>query len=105
MVPALCASRSGGSHGAERGVRPSVGGGTPLLEVHLFGFDGDLYGQRIAVCLLHKVSREVRLPTLAALARKIRTDLRAVRRFFIAPPPRALLQERSPRRFQPRAQQ
>src|SRR3546814_20031890 len=29
------------------GTRPTVGGVEPLLEAHLFDFDGDLYGRRI----------------------------------------------------------
>src|SRR5690606_39477958 len=31
------------------GTRPTVGGVEPLLEAHLFDFEGDLYGRRIEV--------------------------------------------------------
>src|SRR5262249_21373081 len=34
---------------ASLGVRPTFGGGERLLEVHLFDFDGDLYGQQLRV--------------------------------------------------------
>ena len=37
------------------GLRPSVDGQTRLLETHIFGFAGDLYGQEIEVDLIIKV--------------------------------------------------
>jgi riboflavin kinase/FMN adenylyltransferase len=67
---------------AHVGVRPSVGGGGPLLEVHLFDFDGDLYGKHLQVSLLRKVSEEVRLESLELLRGKIEEDVRRVRRYF-----------------------
>jgi len=41
------------------GVRPTIAGGlpTPLLEVHLFDFSGDLYGRHVKVEFLERVRR------------------------------------------------
>lgn len=69
---------------AHVGVRPSVGDTQPLLEVHLFEFDGDLYGKRLHVRLLQKVSGEACLGSLDLLRLKIASDLRDVRRYFDA---------------------
>ena len=67
---------------AHVGVRPSIGGTEPLLEVHLLDFDGDLYGVTMHVRLLHKVSDEMALVSSALLRRKIADDVRRVRAFF-----------------------
>jgi riboflavin kinase / FMN adenylyltransferase len=68
---------------AHLGVRPSVApGGALLLEVHLLDFDGDLYGRELVVKLEHKVAGEARVNSLDALARKIASDLAAVREYF-----------------------
>jgi riboflavin kinase/FMN adenylyltransferase len=67
---------------AHVGVRPSIGGTEPLLEVHLLDFEGDLYGLTMHVRLLRKVSDERALASLASLRRKIADDIRRVRAFF-----------------------
>lgn len=83
---------------AHVGVRPSVHGDGPLLEVHLLGADwrstdSDLYGESISVRLLEKVADEAKLASLAALREKIREDVRRVKAYFLAhskePPPRS----------------
>jgi riboflavin kinase/FMN adenylyltransferase len=67
---------------AHVGVRPSIGGTEPLLEVHLLGVDGDLYGATIEVVLLEKVAEEQALRSLRQLRRKIADDVRRVRAYF-----------------------
>jgi riboflavin kinase/FMN adenylyltransferase len=65
---------------ASLGVRPTVtGGGEPLLEVHLFDFDGDLYGRRLEVEFVAKLRDEERFPDLAAMVRQIERDALAAR--------------------------
>jgi riboflavin kinase/FMN adenylyltransferase len=62
---------------ASLGVRPTIASdGEPLLEVHLFDFDGDLYGQRIEVEFVAKLREEERFDDLDAL--KAQMDLDAV---------------------------
>jgi riboflavin kinase/FMN adenylyltransferase len=63
------------------GTRPTVGGIEPLLEAHLFDFDGDLYGRRIAVEFIAKLRDEEKfsdLPALVAQMDRDAADARAV---------------------------
>jgi riboflavin kinase/FMN adenylyltransferase len=59
---------------ANVGVRPTVDGRIPLLEVHLFDFSGDLYGHHLCVELKHKIRDERRFDSLDQLKRQIRHD-------------------------------
>lgn len=62
------------------GVRPTVGGSRTMVEVHLLDWDGDLYGQELAVDLLGRLRDERRFDGLEALRAAIRADVEAVRR-------------------------
>ena len=64
------------------GTRPTVFGREPLLEAHVFDFDGDLYGQRITVEFVHKLRDEVRFDDLPALVRQMDQDAEQARRFL-----------------------
>ncbi|MBN8728481.1 MAG: bifunctional riboflavin kinase/FAD synthetase [Xanthomonadales bacterium] len=72
---------------ASLGLRPTVNGSEPLLEVHLFDFAGDLYGRRIEVEFVAKLREEVKFADLDAMVCQIERDadearaiLRSVRR-------------------------
>ena len=56
------------------GTRPTVDGIEPLLEAHLFDFDGDLYGRRIEVEFVAKLRDEVKFPDLPALTVQMHRD-------------------------------
>jgi riboflavin kinase/FMN adenylyltransferase len=56
------------------GTRPTVDGIEPLLEAHLFDFDGDLYGRRIEVEFVAKLRDEVKFPDLPALTVQMDRD-------------------------------
>lgn len=60
------------------GVRPSVDGSTRLLETHLFGYEGSLYGCRLRVTLIKKLRDEHKFPSLAALKAQIAADAAAI---------------------------
>ena len=63
------------------GTRPTVGGTEPLLEAHLFGFDGDLYGQCISVEPVAKLRDEetfTDLPTMVAQMHRDASQARAL---------------------------
>lgn len=66
---------------ANLGTRPTVSGGesTLRLEVHLFDFDGDLYGQEMEVCFVKKLREEFRFDGLEALKTQIARDADAAR--------------------------
>jgi len=54
-------------------------GREPLLEVHLFDFDGALYGQILTVRFLEKIRDEQRFDGLEALRAQIHRDAAAAR--------------------------
>ena len=67
---------------ANLGIRPTVGGTRPLLEVHLFDFNRDIYGAHISVRFVHKLRDEQRFPNFDALKAQIAADAAAARAFF-----------------------
>ncbi|MBI2276909.1 MAG: bifunctional riboflavin kinase/FAD synthetase [Dechloromonas sp.] len=67
---------------ANLGIRPTVGGTRPLLEVHLFDFDRDIYGAHISVRFVKKLRDEQRFPNFDALKAQIAADAAAARAFF-----------------------
>lgn len=69
---------------ANVGNRPTINGTKPLLEVHIFDFQGDLYGKAIAVNFLHKVRNEIKFESFDALKLQIEKDVMAVRAYFQA---------------------
>lgn len=65
---------------ASLGVRPTVNQvAEPLLEVHLFDFDGDLYGQRMAVEFVAKLRDEEKFDGLESLKTQMTLDARTAR--------------------------
>lgn len=65
---------------ANVGVRPTVNDGTLAnLEVHLFDFDGSLYGERLDVEFMTKLRDEKKFESLDALKAAIAADQQAAR--------------------------
>ena len=61
---------------ANWGKRPTVGeDGTPVLEVHVPGWSGDLYGRRVGVELVRKLRDEMRFESVEALRAQIAKDV------------------------------
>ena len=57
------------------GTRPTLHNGQQRsIEVHLFDFDGDLYGQMLTLELLHHLRKEQEFGTLEALQQQLATD-------------------------------
>lgn len=67
---------------ANVGVRPTVDGKKAVLEVHLFDFSADIYGQHVQVHFLYKVRDEQRFNSLEELKLQIEKDCVAAQRFF-----------------------
>lgn len=59
---------------ANFGIRPMYQVPVPLMETHLFDFDGDLYGKYLSVELIQYIRPEAKFPDLAALIAQIATD-------------------------------
>ena len=64
------------------GTRPTVFGTEPLLEAHLFDFDGDLYGMRIEVEFVAKLRDELKFDDLPALVRQMDLDAQQARKIL-----------------------
>ncbi len=64
---------------ANIGTRPTVNGDGVLLEAHLLGFNGDLYGQRLRVRLISFIRPEVRFESMEELKSQIIKDTQKVR--------------------------
>jgi riboflavin kinase/FMN adenylyltransferase len=69
---------------ANIGVRPTVHGSEPLLEVHIFDFDEDIYGELLTVTFRHKIREEHRFESLDALKTQIALDIIAAKEWFKA---------------------
>ncbi|MGQ0286436.1 bifunctional riboflavin kinase/FAD synthetase [Pasteurellaceae bacterium 22721_9_1] len=67
---------------ANIGLRPTVNGVRQLLEVHLFDFNQNLYGENIQVEFCHKLRDEMKFPSLEALKEQIQQDEREARQWF-----------------------
>lgn len=68
---------------ASLGVRPTMKqDGQPTLEVHLFDFDGDIYGKHVQVQFLKKLRDEAKFPSLDALKIQMVADEQAARDYL-----------------------
>jgi riboflavin kinase/FMN adenylyltransferase len=82
-VRALIAGKTYGGV-ASYGVRPTVDNGAPLLETHVFDFDGDLYGQEIEVEFVARIREELKFASLDALKAEIARDIERARALLAA---------------------
>jgi riboflavin kinase / FMN adenylyltransferase len=67
---------------ANIGTRPTVGGQGCRLEVHLFDFDGDLYGRHLGVEFSLKLREERRFDSFEDLRHQIALDAAAAREYL-----------------------
>ena len=68
------------------GTRPTFDNGVPMLEVFLFGFEGDLYGREIAVEFIDFVRTDAKFASVAALQEQIGRDCARARALLDAAP-------------------
>src|SRR5581483_11001073 len=71
---------------ASFGIRPMYQTKVPLMEAHLFDFDGDLYGKHLSVELIAYIRPEAKFPDLAALIAQIGRDCGTARAILAAGP-------------------
>ena len=64
---------------ANFGVRPMYEVPVPLMEAHLFNYDGDLYGRHLSVELVDYIRPEMRFSGLPALVAQIAEDAQTAR--------------------------
>ncbi len=74
---------------ANLGFRPTFAEQDFSIEVHLFDFDGDLYGERVRVDFVDRVRDEMKFDGVDALVAQIRRDAAQVRAMLPYAAPRA----------------
>lgn len=67
---------------ANLGLRPTFAGAAPRLEVHLFDFNADIYGDRVQVQLLELIREEKKFDGLDALKAQIALDSEQARKIL-----------------------
>ncbi|CAH9017497.1 bifunctional riboflavin kinase/FAD synthetase [Candidatus Nitrosacidococcus sp. I8] len=68
---------------ANIGIRPTLNNSQPLLEVHIFDFNQNIYGQHIQVTFLQQIREEVKFCSLTELQVQINKDCEAARKLFL----------------------
>lgn len=76
---------------ASLGTRPTVSGREPLLEAHLFDFDGDLYGRHLEVEFVARLRDEAHYPDLSSLTAQMHRDAAQARAVLDPPKPNGRL--------------
>ena len=71
---------------ASFGRRPTFDNGAPLLEVFLFDFKGDLYGEMLAIAFIAFIREELKFDDVAALVRQMDDDSARARAELAAAP-------------------
>jgi riboflavin kinase/FMN adenylyltransferase len=69
---------------ASVGTRPTTDGTEPLLEVHVFDFDREIYGRHIEVQFVARLRDELKFPDLPSLQHQMQLDAAAARRILMA---------------------
>lgn len=64
------------------GVKPTFGDHERSVETHLLDFEGDLYGQRMALAFVAGLRGERRFPNVDALVEQIHADIAAARQLL-----------------------
>jgi riboflavin kinase/FMN adenylyltransferase len=75
------------------GRRPTFDNGAAVLEVHVFDFDGDLYGETVFVTFIGWIRPELRFPSVAALTAAMDRDAEAARAMLAAAGPGSRLDQ------------
>ena len=70
---------------ASLGIRPMFEPAQELLEAHLFGFEGDLYGRTIEVALHHYIRPEAKFDSVEALTARMAEDAAEAKRLLALP--------------------
>lgn len=67
---------------ANLGLRPTVGGDSRSLEVHLLDFSGDLYGHELEIRFEKHLRSEIKFPSIDALRIQIQRDVDDARKIL-----------------------
>lgn len=66
------------------GFRPTINDDQEIkIEIHLFDFNGDLYGKTLTVRLLKRIRDELKFKSLDELKNQLKHDEKTIRNFFV----------------------
>ena len=57
------------------GTRPTVDGSKPVLEIHIFNFNENIYGRRLTVEFINKLREEKKFDNIDLLKEQILQDI------------------------------
>ena len=57
------------------GIRPTVDGSKPVLEIHIFSFNENIYGQRLTIEFINKLREEKKFDNIDLLKEQILQDI------------------------------
>jgi riboflavin kinase / FMN adenylyltransferase len=64
------------------GIRPTVGGDSRTIEVHLFDFQEDIYGEHLEIQVMHYLRPEMKFDNISALVQQLHADQGAARQYL-----------------------
>ena len=64
------------------GTRPTIGGTEPLLEVHIFDFNRDIYGVRLRICFLKKIRSDKKFASIESLKVQMQKDISTIQQWL-----------------------
>ena len=65
------------------GSRPTFGGSSVVVESHIIGFEGNLYGKTVKVELFKKIGKDKKFTHLSDLLNKIKTDIEDAKAYLM----------------------
>jgi riboflavin kinase / FMN adenylyltransferase len=66
------------------GTRPTFDNGGSTIEAHLLDFDGDLYGQQLALDFVARLRPEQKFKSVTELVAQVHNDIRQAREILSA---------------------
>jgi riboflavin kinase/FMN adenylyltransferase len=71
---------------ANIGMRPTFNKKVLAIEVHVFNFSEDIYGEDISLCFIRKIREEKKFKDSEALANQIRSDIKVAKEILASHP-------------------
>ena len=68
------------------GNRPTINGNAQSIEINLFDFDQNIYGETLTVTILHKMREEQKFESLEALKAQLVIDKKTAQEYFTLMP-------------------
>ena len=64
------------------GIRPTVDGSKPVLEIHIFNFNKSIYGERLTIEFKNKLRDEKKFDNIDLLKKQILKDINQAKKIL-----------------------